>query len=445
MRMRISVTFVFVVFSLALVSTASAQTPFGPPDERYSHRVEGQRPYPASLVPKFESAPTQDQLVACAGQKPYEPADTHLYRYVSRVKVARIRVQETDECTGMRTAAGDKLVLRPKGTKVAVDELDRDLFDFGSPNGAVCGNARVFSIPVNIPPPPAVIEEPALMIELPPRPEPPAPRVRRPRPLPPLPPPVAVREKEEGIIYQIGTGIIAGPVKTTYEYPDPNRGNVPQRHKMFAPVLTAQVDQSSQGGFFGSLTTSFAGSAWGMKLQDITGAWSGKSRDDDDSRDKLLRLSGGYKFPLGDVVSVGVGLSYDRFCLCEKYFAQNTNTVTKRSYRTLGLSVEATAATESRGLVVRVEGTLGLTGKREKWTKQNYQGPPPIDFPRIVDQRESAKLHRLGAEADIRIAGPVRGFVGVSWSRWDSKRPIAHPAQEHTRIFGLTFGIRLGN
>ncbi|MEO8065739.1 MAG: hypothetical protein ABI643_02695 [Candidatus Doudnabacteria bacterium] len=249
-------------------------------------------------------------------------------------------------------------------------------------------------------------------------------------------------------IVGVGIGYVFGSVNTDFTYPDPKRGDVPQKHKFAAPVLTVRVDQSAHKGAFGSVTASFLGNTSDQLYQDLQGNWLSKKRDSDTSRDKLLQIRGGYKLAVGDVLSIGVSLDFDRTCFCETYFAQNTTTVTERSFQTYGVGVEASGSTKSddHRLTVRAGGTLGLGGSRDKWTTQHYNGDtktPAIDFPKVTDEQEQAKLNRLGADVDVQAIGRVHVFANVSWSHYKSVRPTSHTAHESTSSMATIVGVKV--
>lgn len=160
--------FSFLAFAFA-VPSAFAQVA---PDDRYAG-------YPASLVKWPASWPDLNQ---CKNQEYYEPLDTHLTRYASRAKIAGYRVQESDECVWMLTRNSWRWVLRPAGTKVAVDAQGRDLLDGGSPTGNTCMNPRPISIPIpSRPVAEAAAPAPPIRFSPPPAPRP-EPRVYTPPP-----------------------------------------------------------------------------------------------------------------------------------------------------------------------------------------------------------------------------------------------------------------------
>jgi len=176
--MKDSLVVVLVSFVVvALASVASAQDLW--PDDRY-------KGYPKSLI-QWPVGP-QD-MTMCQALELYEPDDTHLTKYASRVKIAGFRVQETKECTWMDTRYGWRWAMRPIGTKVAQDAQGRDLFDYGSPAGKVCMNPRPFSVaivPIVAVAKRPVVSKPALIPPMPSPPMLPPPPPPPPSPLPPV-------------------------------------------------------------------------------------------------------------------------------------------------------------------------------------------------------------------------------------------------------------------
>lgn len=126
-----------VAIVLFMISSVGAQEVR--PDDRYRGY------YPTVLVRWPTALP---DLAKCMDFEYYEPDDLHLVKYASLVKIAGERTQESAECVWMLTRNDWRWVLRPAGTKVAVDDRGRDLFDFGSPNGKVCANPRSVGIPI---------------------------------------------------------------------------------------------------------------------------------------------------------------------------------------------------------------------------------------------------------------------------------------------------------
>ena len=201
-----------IVITAASANAAWAGTPdVSKPDDRY-------KGYPKSL---YSFPPTLPDMAKCIAGEYYEPADFHLVKYAKRVEVAGYRIQPTDECTWMRTSAGDRYVRRPKGTIVAQDAMGRDLFDVGSQLKGGCWNPRPFSVPIT-----SAMSEPVETIteaEEPPPilPIPRAPRLRIPeesvpREPPPQPPfrPTPEREKriKGGTVILIVGTIVGGTV-----------------------------------------------------------------------------------------------------------------------------------------------------------------------------------------------------------------------------------------
>jgi hypothetical protein len=428
---------IVVAFTFVLVATsAAAQTPFGKPDDRF-------KGYPKSLVPKFATPPTPAELTACAANKYYEPIDTHLIKYVERIKHT-IRVQKTDECTGMRTAAGDKLVLRPKGTKVAVDELGRDLFDMGSPTGKVCGNGRLFSIPVNVPvttTPPAVIEVPPPAVRAP-RQAPVTPEVpevpRRVVPRQPAPPPTTTvispnrpKPTYDGFGLSVGVKTVVGKVKSTYADPIPNSGDVPQRHNFRSVVAFAKIEPEDSG-LFGLVEASVAGSAPGQEFQDITGSWITKRRASQSNQDKMYRALVGYGFSVESLTVSGYG-GYKSLCFCENY-TEGVATKTRRTYQ--GPVIGAEASGNAGRLNIAVGAEVGVGNKRKSWTEQT-------GFPRVDHATTSVTSLGLRIEGSVRVISFVHAFAGVEHLGINSTRPDTFAASERTGIKSVNFGVRL--
>ena len=256
----------------------------------------------------------------------------------------------------------------------------------------------------------------------------------------------ATKSSNNGVIFDASVGYLYAPIRTEYSYSNPSSGDVPQKHNFAAPIISARFDQSRHSGVYASAMTTFLGLDTEQVYQDLQGNWLGKKRDSDTSRDKMLSVNAGYKFPVGDIVSVGAGMGFDYTCLCEKYFAQNTDSQTERSFKTLGVAVEASGSSNNGRLTVHAGGTFGLWGQRNKWTQQVYQGPPVINFPKVTDAQQDAKLNRVSGEVEIRVAGPVHVFANVGWSRWNSNRPgpASNPATENTSATTFVAGIRIG-
>jgi hypothetical protein len=152
------------------------------PDNRY-------KGYPKSLI-EWPKAPPD--IKACQALEFYEPADLHLRKYAGRVKVADVRIQKFDECRWMLTRNKWRWVLRPKGTKILVDDTGRDLFDGGSPAGKVCNNPSPFGVPImpEKPEPPTPVKPEPIRVKPTPIPQPTARPVvtLQPTPTPPPPP-----------------------------------------------------------------------------------------------------------------------------------------------------------------------------------------------------------------------------------------------------------------
>lgn len=183
-----------VLVMWAALSQAEAQPIYVvQPDDRYAG-------YPRGIPIRWPTA--WPNLQQCRDQEYYEPKDVHLFQYRTRVKIASVQTQKTDQCVWESTSSGWRWVLRPAGTKFAVDDQGRELFDDGSPVGKACGNPRIVSIPivdqvVEQPPPPQVVQPPPAPVVLPP--PPPSPET----PVPPPPPPTA-KESKLGLTWSAG-------------------------------------------------------------------------------------------------------------------------------------------------------------------------------------------------------------------------------------------------
>lgn len=155
-RIIVSLVLATLGFLVMPVSFVSAQELR--PDDRYNG-------YPQVLIEWPSGLP---DLVACQAQEFYEPADFHLRKYVSRVKVfSTPRIQEFDECRWMLTRNKWRWVLRPAGTAHLVDAYGRDLFDDGSPGREGCENPSPFGFVAQAveqfaPPPSPVARPPAI-------------------------------------------------------------------------------------------------------------------------------------------------------------------------------------------------------------------------------------------------------------------------------------------
>jgi hypothetical protein len=435
-------SFAAVLFALMLAVNTSAQTPFGSKDNRYDG-------YPKSLIDWPANEPTKEQLDRCASYKSYEPRDTHLSKYYDRLKVANTRTQETDECTYMRTDQGSAWVRRVKGTRVAVDELGRDLADLGSPTGLVCHNPRQFSYRVNVPATTTEnIQTPTLVLPATPAPEP-APQtpavtpLPSPAPTPVPPPPTPVRGPESfqsaRPIITVGIGYVIGSNSSEYSgVPNPKTGDVTQKNNFRAAVPMLRIDQSNNRGVFGSVSANALGATSNMVFQDITGAWVTKKRDSDSTSDNLFEVVGGYKHSLGEYIVVGGFGGYSKLCLCENYVAQGATTVTERSYQGIILGGEASGTTLNNRLLVRVSGTFGPKMTRKSWTQQTYPG---VNFPQVTNPDEDGKLFRFHAQGDIKIAWRVYGYIAYDHIGLSSIRPQTYTADESIGMNSVTPGV----
>ncbi|MBI2355833.1 MAG: hypothetical protein HYV13_01330 [Candidatus Doudnabacteria bacterium] len=362
-----------------------------------------------------------------------------------------VRPLEANACMRMHIVGTRRLwVVQMAGTEF--------IFRAGQPVARYdCGN-EVYEtaylpepVAIRLPPPPPpptqTFTPPPAIPELPPLPP-----VRR-FPLPPTYQEPPDEDEDLEFVWDISPGVIGGPVRGDFRYPDPRRGDAPWRHRFFASVIKARAEMLTpdhNAGFFASLITTFSGEASKPEFQNIRGEWNRKRREADDSRDKFTDVKFGVKLPVGNIVSVGVGADYNRICFCQLYLAQNARSEDRRRFSTWGLGVEAVGATEGRGLVARAGGVLGLAGDRRRSFKQFYHSPPAIDFPPVTDPKEDAKRHELAASVELGIAfganeaDPafvLKPFLGVTWSNWKSFRPNTHPATEFTTLLGWNGGL----
>lgn len=160
---------VFAIVGLLFISSSVSAQELRP-DDRYQG-------YPQSLIEWPKGLP---DLNACQALEYYEPADFHLAKYVNRVKVAGVRIQDYDECRWMLTRNKWRWVMRPARTRHLVDARGRDLFDDGSPNGQPCDNPSPFGF--------AILPQAVEQFVPPPPPQPvppPPPQVRQEAPTPP--------------------------------------------------------------------------------------------------------------------------------------------------------------------------------------------------------------------------------------------------------------------
>ena len=152
-----------ITFVMMLLVPSMVWAQWVPPDDRY-------KGYPRELIEWPKNPPTTEQLKACEDQEYYEPADFHLAEGANRVKVAGTpRVLKVPECRWMLTAHSDpakrwRLVMRPVGTKICVDEQGRDLFDCGSETGKPCYNPTPLGWPIL--PPMTVVPAPVLRVPI---------------------------------------------------------------------------------------------------------------------------------------------------------------------------------------------------------------------------------------------------------------------------------------
>ena len=154
--MKIRIVLTLALFSVVFGAMALGQQNNIQQDDRYI-ALGYNPPELHRLGIQWPDAPPD--LAACKAQEPYEPHYTNLLRYVP--EGIKFRVQTEDECAW--TLAGSQWLWkkRPVGTKVAVDDQGRDLFDLGDGVGQVCGNPRpvsyTFPKPTPLEPPGCVI------------------------------------------------------------------------------------------------------------------------------------------------------------------------------------------------------------------------------------------------------------------------------------------------
>lgn len=149
-----------VLMMMVLVPSA-AWAQWVPPDDRY-------KGYPRELVEWLKEMPSAADLQTCKDGEYYSAADTSIAKYADRVKIAGYRTLEHDECRFELTAHSDpkkrwRLVLRPKGTQIAIDPKGRDLFDFGAPGEKVCKNPTPYGWPI-LPPPTEEVVAPPIVV-----------------------------------------------------------------------------------------------------------------------------------------------------------------------------------------------------------------------------------------------------------------------------------------
>lgn len=444
MRIRI-IALSVVALVVLFAGTVSAQI--------VDHRFDA---YPIHL--RMPATATPD-IAACKAGEYYAPSDFSLVKYKDYLPAATEARLEGDWCIVITTTNGPRPVLIKDGTIAGFDKDGKILYLKPCYNPAFGGVPMTPSNqPITpLPPPPAPVQfvplpPPPAPIPVPQPPPPPAEKVERrvytPTPEAPAPPPVHrhVAADEGGMSASVGIGYTVGSVNTDYTYPNPSSGDVPQRHNFKSPVLMFRFDQAERHGLFleGSAAM-FGGSATNQEYQDLTGVWLTKNRTTDNGQDTSLEVKAGYKVGLGDVMSVGASINYNRLRLAESYNAQNTDTRNERSFTGFGIGVEGTAASrsESHKVLVRVAATFGLSGTRDKWTTQTYNGPPVIVFPKVTDDQQTAKMNAVSAMVDFQAMGPIHLFGNYQWSGWSSNRPTSNMATtEHTKSSGFTFGVR---
>jgi hypothetical protein len=426
---------ILIAVLLSLITVpAFAQTQNFTPDDRY-------KGYPSTLI----SWPTaRPNVTACVAGEYYEPVDTHLTKYADRVKVARVRVQQYDECTFMLTSKSWRWVLRPAGTKVAVDAQGRDLFDYGSPKGRKCANPRPFAVAIapkvtEVEDTPVVksraFEIPEKTIDIP-QPKVVVPIVEE-KPVE-EPKKIESRISKGGLIFTLG--VRADFFRVNYEYSDPipDRGDVHQNHNGRGLVVFGRFDQSEMRGIYFSGEATVAADDDTMLYDDLQGNRLDKNRDSDSSKDKLVRIYGGYKHDVGEKLTVGGHVGYQRWGTDEKYRAQGADTTTKLFYAGMFFGGEATVSSER--FSVRVTGDYGPSMNRTSSTHQVYGS---IDFPEVNHPNEKAKMVDLRATAEIRLTGPLNLVVAAEHLGINSTRPESFTAHEHVSNTTLSVGVAL--
>lgn len=426
-------------FSAMLEQAAQASSVITP-DDRY-------KGYPRELIEWPTAPPNKD---SCKAQEFYEPDDTHLEKYMSRVKVApKPRVQQHDECVWMLTRNKWRYVMRPAGTKVAVDLNGRDLFDLGSGKGKVCVNPRPFSVayvaaePVNTSANRVSVEPFDFKLTEPAAPAVTTTPVATPPPARATTTPVATitttreHRADSGLVLTFGVEYIFGHVGQEYTDPIPDRGDVPQRHSFAAIVPVIKVEESRNSGWFVSAAISALGTTSAKEFQDVTGAWNVKKRDSDKTRDKVTKVVGGYKLPISDNVSVAPYVGYSRWCVCESYTGQGATTTTQLSFSGVVLGGELAGNVGDRATVT-VNGEFGPSLKRESWTHQTYPG---ITFPRVDHPDEKGKSFGFRAAVEARIAGPLHATAAFDYLGVSSVRPENFAAKEKTSRNSISIGV----
>ncbi|OGF03748.1 MAG: hypothetical protein A3H14_03200 [Candidatus Doudnabacteria bacterium RIFCSPLOWO2_12_FULL_49_8] len=356
-------------------------------------------------------------------------------QYTTRVKIAGYLILETDECRWGRTSGGDRWVLRPKGTKIALDALGRELFDMGSPHGKPCGNPSPYGISVNVP----VLATPAAPAQRPPAPAPPTVAVApapRPATIPRFELPAA-RKPRLGIT--LGLGYVFGSVRSTYNEAIPVSGDTPQKHNFGAWMPEVRVDQGVDNGLFFTAGGSVLGSTSTMLFQDATGAWLDKNRTSDDSRNEVKKLKAGYQHTIGDYFKVAGFGGWQKFAIHEKYLAQGAATTSVRSYQGLILGGELAGSTDSldHRATVTLSAEYGPL-KRKHLTQQVYQA---ASLPRASDPDASGHSlgFRLGGE--VQIYKSIGATASFNYQGFDSTRTNTFVADEHVGVKSVMLSV----
>lgn len=251
----------------------------------------------------------------------------------------------------------------------------------------------------------------------------------------PAPPPAPHKAR---LIVTAGVAYVTGNVLSEYLEAIPNAGDVPQRHNFSALVPTIKVNQYGSG-IFGSFASHTLRSTSNMEFQSIDG-WNSKRRDSDDSADKNTKFKVGYGHSIGEYFTAAGFVGWQRFCVCEKYFAQSTDTVTERDYRGMILGGELSGANHSLNHQIRVNLGIefGPSLRRTQWTQQVYKGS---SFPRA--NNPEADGHSLGFNVgvDVQLYKAVHVGVGFDHLGLKSTRTNTYVADERVSVNGFRIGV----
>ncbi len=241
---------------------------------------------------------------------------------------------------------------------------------------------------------------------------------------------------DSGLVLTFGVEYTVGRFGQEYTDPIPDRGDVPQRHPFSILSPYVRVDQSRTEGLFLKGAMSAAGSDGTMEFQAIDG-WNAKRRDQDNSKDKMTKVVGGYKFPLSDNLSVGPYLGYSRWCVCESYTAQGANTVTQLVFSGVVVGGELAGNVRNR-TTITVSGEFGPSLQRKSWTHQTYGS---INFPRVDHPEEKAKSFGFRAALEQQLVGGLHATGAFDYLGVSSVRPENFAAKEKTSRNAITIGV----